>query len=84
MDIAAIVGYVAGICSTLTFIPQFLKIYQTKSSKDLSLGAFSVLVVATVLWLLYGFMIDSLPMIATNGTILVIVVGIVVLKLKYG
>ncbi len=84
MDVVTIVGYAAGLCSTLAFIPQFLKIYRTKSAKDLSLTGFSVLVLATILWLAYGFMMNSLPMIAANAVVLAIAIGIVALRIKYG
>jgi MtN3 and saliva related transmembrane protein len=84
MDVVTVVGYAAGLCSMLAFIPQFLKIYRTKSAGDISLRGFLLICVATVLWLAYGFMIDSLPMIATNIVVLAIAIGIVALRIKYG
>lgn len=78
-----IVGIMAGTLSTVSFIPQVVKICRTKNAKDLSITAFSVFAVSIVLWLTYGIMIGELPIIIANSVSLGLIVSIVILKIKY-
>ena len=84
MDIALVVGLVAGTLTTIAFLPQLIHIWQTKSAKDVSLGMFLIFCTGVLLWLIYGFMIQSLPVILANGVTLVLSGSILVLKLKHG
>ncbi len=83
MDGVAILGYVAGFMTAGSFLPQVVKTWKTKSTKDISLGMFVVYVVSTILWICYGFLIAAWPLMATNGAILVMASFILVMKLKY-
>jgi len=84
MDVAMLVGLVAGALTTIAFLPQLLHTWRTKSAKDISLGMFLTFCTGVLLWLIYGFMIQSLPVILANGVTLVLAGVILVLKLKYG
>ncbi|MDD5723808.1 MAG: SemiSWEET transporter [Syntrophales bacterium] len=64
---ADIIGFMAAVICSLAMTPQVIKIYRTKKTQDLSLGAFSVLATGLFLWLIYGLMIHSIPVIAGNA-----------------
>ncbi|MBI5587132.1 MAG: SemiSWEET transporter [Deltaproteobacteria bacterium] len=66
MDSTTLLGLVGGTLTTSSFVPQVLKAVKTKSTKDVSLGMFALLSAGIFIWIVYGFMIDSLPVILTN------------------
>jgi MtN3 and saliva related transmembrane protein len=78
-----LIGYAAATCTTIAFLPQLLKAWHTRSTADISLAMFLVLVAGIVLWLTYGVLIRDLPLIAANTVTLVLAVAILVLKLRY-
>jgi len=83
IDIAFIVGLAAGTLTTLSFIPQILKSWRTKSTKDLSLAWLLTLFFGVLFWVLYGYLINEVPIMLANGIgIFLISIGIY-LKLKY-
>ena len=76
-----IIGLIAAVCTTFAFIPQVMKVWKTKQTKDLSLRMYSVMFIGILLWLVYGIRIDSLSIILANvvtatlvGTILVYII----------
>jgi len=79
-----IIGLVAGILCTLSFLPQVVKIFRTKQTKDLSLITFSMLSIGVFLWLIYGILIKEFPVIAANSVTLILALLIVIMKIKYG
>lgn len=83
MDSIEILGMVAATITTAGFVPQVLKIWKNKSTKDISLNMYLLLALGLVLWLVYGIAIESLPVILANGITLLLVLSIVGLKLKY-
>ena len=84
MSWLTILGLTAGFCTTLAFLPQVVKTWRTRSTADISLGMFSVLVFGIVLWLIYGALTGDLPLIAANTVTLVLTGAILVLKLRHG
>jgi MtN3 and saliva related transmembrane protein len=83
MDYITILGLVAASLSTLAFIPQVIKTWQTKSAKDLSFAMFFLMFTATALWLIYGLLMSALPIIVANATVLVLLAIILYFKLTY-
>ena len=79
-----LVGFAAATCTTLAYAPQFLKVWRTRSTEDISLGMFLVLVLGVALWLLYGLLSGDAPLIASNAITLVLAGAILFMKLKYG
>ncbi|MEO8231679.1 MAG: SemiSWEET transporter [Ignavibacteriota bacterium] len=75
-------GYLAALCTTVAFIPQSIKVYKTKHTKDISLGMFSLLNAGLVFWLIYGLILNSYPIILANALTLIFAVYILVIKLK--
>lgn len=77
------IGIVAGIITTSAMIPQALKIYKTKSAKDVSLTMFIFLAIGVTLWLIYGLLIKELPVIGANFVSLLLILSIIYMKLRY-
>ena len=77
------VGLVAGLLTTTAFVPQVWKIYRTKSGKDISGRMFSIFSFGIVLWLIYGILLRSLPIILSNAVTLVLSLMILGLKIRY-
>ncbi|HUO60251.1 MAG TPA: SemiSWEET transporter [Candidatus Acidoferrales bacterium] len=76
-------GAVAGVLTTLAFLPQLIHTFKTKSVDDLNLGALVTFDIGLVLWLTYGLAHHSLPIIWANIVTLALQLGILVLKLRY-
>ncbi|MEK6585373.1 MAG: SemiSWEET transporter [Nitrospirota bacterium] len=79
-----ILGITAGTLTTVAFIPQLAKALKSKSTGDLSWGMVLMFTIGVLLWLIYGIWIDSLPVILANAVTLLLQLGIVSLKIKYG
>jgi len=77
-------GMLAGTLTTIAFLPQLIRIWQTKSTKDISLGMFLIFSTGVLLWLIYGVLIKSLPVMLANGLTFLLASAILVLKLRYG
>jgi MtN3 and saliva related transmembrane protein len=84
MSALTILGLAAGFCTTLAFLPQVLKTWRTRSTADISLGMFLVMVLGIILWLIYGVLLGDLPLIAANSVTLFLAGAILALKIKHG
>lgn len=84
MDEITTLGLTAGTLTTVAFIPQLVKIWQSKSAGDLSWGMVLTFTTGVLLWFIYGITIDSLPVILTNAVTLLLQAGIISLKIKHG
>jgi len=78
-----ILGLVAGTLTTLSFLPQLLKAWKSRSTHDISIGMFSLLAAGIALWITYGVVTSDLPVIVANVVSLVLVSLILALKLRY-
>jgi len=83
MDSAKIIGLVAGLLNTISFIPQVIKTWRSKSAKDLSLVMFLLYCAGMLLWTIYGFMLNELPLILWNVITLVLSLVILFFKIKF-
>lgn len=84
MDWITIIGLFAAVGTTVSFLPQLIKSWKTKKTKDVSLGMYSILIVGITLWLIYGFLIKDLPLILANTVSWVLTSSILILKIRYG
>ena len=83
MDSAKIIGLVAGLLTTISFVPQVVKTWRSKSAKDLSLVMFLLYCTGMLLWTIYGFMLNELPLILWNIITLVLSLVILFFKIKF-
>jgi MtN3 and saliva related transmembrane protein len=84
MDNTTLIGLVAGTLTTISFLPQVMKAWKTKSTKDISAGMYTALSVGLSLWIFYGLSINSTPIIITNVISLILTVLVLLLKIKHG
>jgi MtN3 and saliva related transmembrane protein len=77
-------GYIAGILTTLAFLPQALKTFRTKSTKDISLGMWLLLCAGVFCWLIYGIVLGAGPIIAANAVTLLLAGIVLLLKVTHG
>ncbi|MFC1457678.1 SemiSWEET transporter [Microvirga arabica] len=84
MSLMDYTGYAAAICTTSAYIPQVARVWRTRSTKDISLKMFLVLVTGLALWLTYGFLKGEIPIIAANGVTLMLAGIILFFKLRHG
>jgi MtN3 and saliva related transmembrane protein len=77
-----VLGYVAATLTTVSFIPQALHTFRTRSAAGISVGMYSLFTVGVALWLVYGVALSSWPMIAANGITFILAAIILALALR--
>lgn len=77
-------GLVAGSLTSIAFLPQVLRTYRTKSTRDVSLTMMLVFTIGILAWLAYGLLLNDIPLIFANGLTLVMVILILAAKLRWG
>lgn len=78
-----IIGIVAAVLTTSAFVPQVIKTWKSKDVEGLSLTMYSVFFLGIVLWLVYGILIESIPVILANVVTAILAFILVFFKLKY-
>ncbi len=77
------IGVAAGTLTTIAFLPQVIKTWRTRSAKGLSLGMFSIFCTGVALWLVYGFLMNDVPIILANLVTLVLAITLLVFKFTF-
>lgn len=83
MSLTTLLGLVAATCTTLSFLPQAVKIIKTKETGSISLLMYIFLECGLFLWLVYGILIKSFPLMLANGLALLLSSIILILKIRY-
>jgi MtN3 and saliva related transmembrane protein len=83
MDTATVVGMIAGFCTTASFAPQVWRVWKTKHARDISLTMYMLFVAGTLLWLSYGLMIHSVPVVLYNVLTFLLAGAVLVMKLRF-
>jgi MtN3 and saliva related transmembrane protein len=73
----------AAAFTTISLFPQVLKVWKTKSTKDISLGMFSLFCSGVFLWFVYGILVKDLPIIIANFLGFIQALIILIFKVKY-
>jgi MtN3 and saliva related transmembrane protein len=84
MNYVVIVGALAAICSTVSFVPQAWKIIRSGETKDISVGMYALTVAAFALWCGYGVALNQWPLIVANGICLMLSAFILAMTLLPG
>lgn len=79
-----ILGLLAGTLTTISFVPQVMKTWKFKETKDISLLMYIIFFTGILLWFSYGLLINNVPIIIANGASLVLVSIVLILKIRYG
>jgi MtN3 and saliva related transmembrane protein len=83
MDNIKILGLIAGTITSITFIPQVLQIWKTKSAKDISILMLSLLLIGVSLWLAYGIAVKDVAIIYTNSMVLAMSLLMLYFKFRF-
>ena len=83
MENPDIIGALAGTLTTVSFVPQVLKTWRSRSARDISFGMFSLFSLGVGLWLIYGISIQSLPIMLANGITLTLSLVMIAMKLGF-
>ena len=84
MDPVTLIGTLAGICTTLAFVPQVWQVYKSRSAKDISLGMYAIFISGVLMWLVYGVMIQAMPIIIANSVTLLLAGAVLLAKIRFG
>jgi MtN3 and saliva related transmembrane protein len=83
MDYVSMLGLAAAAVTVIAFSPQVVKVWKTKSTKDISLGMFSLFSISVLLWFFYGILTQDTPIIIANALVFIQASIIVAFKVKY-
>jgi len=84
MDAVTALGLIAGSLTTLSFAPQVIRAWRTRSTADLSLVMLVVFLAGILLWLVYGVVREDLAIIAANAITAVLIGLLLTIKKKHG
>lgn len=84
MSYINLLGYFAGILVVVSLLPQTIKSWKTKSTKDISLWRYIIYVMGLILWITYAIIIKNGPVAVMNSVGLILAISILYLKIKYG
>jgi MtN3 and saliva related transmembrane protein len=84
MKLTSIIGFIAAVCTTGSFIPQVYKTIKTKDTKGISLLMYSIFSLGVLLWLVYGIIIKDVPVAVANAVTISLAAVVLVLKIKNG
>jgi MtN3 and saliva related transmembrane protein len=78
-----LIGYAAATLTTISFLPQLIRVIKLRSARDISLGMFLIFCTGTLLWFFYGLLVHSAPIFTANFVTFVLATTILVLKLRF-
>jgi MtN3 and saliva related transmembrane protein len=84
MDFTNILGFAAAFLTTTAFLPQVLKVWRSRSTRDISLPMLITFIAGITLWLIYGVMVKAAPIIIANAITLILNLLILRFKIKHG
>jgi MtN3 and saliva related transmembrane protein len=84
MSVADLLGSIAGVLTTVAFIPQVWRVWKSRSTRDISLGMYLVFTTGVGFWLLYGVALGAWPIIVANSVTLMLTGTVLAMKLRHG
>ena len=76
-------GSIAATLTTTSFIPQVWKVWRTRHTKDISLGMYAIFTCGVAMWLAYGIMLSSWPIIIANSITVFLAGSVLLMKLHF-
>lgn len=83
MNLTDLIGTLAAVLTTVSFLPQALHTFRTKDVRGISLGMYSAFTLGVALWLVYGLLLGAWPVVIANVITLALASTILVMKLRY-
>ena len=82
-SLADIIGTIAAVLTTASFVPQVWLTYKTRDVSGVSLGMYSAFTLGVGLWLVYGLLMGAWPIVAANAVTLTMAIAILIMKLRF-
>lgn len=76
-------GFIAGTLTTVSIIPQVIKTWKLKETKDISLGMYILMTLGIFLWLIYGLYLSNMPLILSNLITIILCLMVLYFKIRY-
>jgi MtN3 and saliva related transmembrane protein len=83
MDTTLLIGYIAGTLTTISFLPQVIRTWKMRETKDFSLAMLLLFATGILLWTVYGIWTGSLPVILANVITFLLIMILLAMKIKY-
>ena len=77
-------GSIAATLTTTSFIPQVWQVWRTRHTKDISLGMYAIFTAGVAMWLFYGILLGSWPIIIANSITVCLAGAVLGMKLRFG
>lgn len=84
MNLSDTIGSLAATLTTISFVPQVWKVWHTRHTADISLAMYSLFTLGISLWLVYGILLVSWPIIIANSITVLLAGAVLVMKLRFG
>jgi MtN3 and saliva related transmembrane protein len=84
VDATTLIGVIAALCTTCSFLPQVVKILRSKKADDVSFLMYAILSMGLFLWLVYGVIIKDFPLILANCVSFTLSMSVLLLKIRHG
>ena len=82
MSLITLIGLVAAFCTTISYVPQLKKIWDTGETHDISLKMFLILAAGIALWVVYGVLKSDAVIILANCVSLALLSAILFFKIR--
>jgi MtN3 and saliva related transmembrane protein len=83
MDFVITLGLIGATLTTISLLPQLIKVVKTRSTKDISAAMLALFVTAFFIWLIYGLLVKDIPLIIANSFAFTQSVIILIFKIVY-
>ncbi|WP_127120887.1 SemiSWEET family sugar transporter [Chryseotalea sanaruensis] len=83
MNWIELMGHSGSLLSSITFMPQVYKVWQTKRTQDLSLSMMLIVFSSTIVWIIYGVGLMLWPVIICNSIICLLSLMLIYFKLSF-
>lgn len=84
MNTIELIGYLAAVLTTVSFVPQVIKVFRERQTAAISLGMYVLFTIGVALWLVYGILIHSLPVAIANAVVVVLAGLVLIMKIRLG
>jgi MtN3 and saliva related transmembrane protein len=78
------IGSIAATLTTVAFVPQVWQVWRTRHTHDISLGMYAMFSCGVAMWLAYGVLLGSWPLIIANGITLLLAGAVLLMKIRFG
>jgi len=82
MECVSVIGYMAASLTTLSFLPQAVKVISTRNTQGISGLMYAMFVCGLIMWFFYGLLINDLAISAANLVTLLFALPVLIMKYR--